>query len=76
MICSIHSDGSNPSSPTFARYAEYDMFYTKDIAMQVSIPFARYAEYDMFYTFPLFMLNIVMFARYAEYDMFYTIITL
>ena len=34
----------------FARYAEYDMYYTFNKLYILVNKFARYAEYDMYYT--------------------------
>ncbi len=50
MICSIQKEYCYLSIGVFARYAEYDMFYTVDGFHRYLTMFARYAEYDMFYT--------------------------
>ena len=42
--------GSRNIGLRFARYAEYDMFYTDFFVCFIQEWFARYAEYDMFYT--------------------------
>ncbi len=76
MICSIHIEHIQHHIRMFARYAEYDMFYTNLRCTYINDRFARYAEYDMFYTHSDGAKRLLAFARYAEYDMFYTISTM